>query len=159
MVLAMEDTMARKRHTAEEIVAKRRRPTYYSRGGEDRQRWPDQFPGSCIKSRVIKAKVRYRIGWREADGPAVVSPEWPRGDTYAEFKVPERATMKLRLPSADDGVLERRWPGNGANFRKAVIYGSIDGCLRGLSRKASHPRSSFQLNEITCRQLFFLFWS
>jgi hypothetical protein len=55
-----------------------------------------------IASPAIKAKVRYRIGWREADGPAVMSPEWHRGDTYAEFKVPERATM-LIIEAAFDG--------------------------------------------------------
>jgi hypothetical protein len=45
-----------------------------------------------IASPEIEAKVRYRVGWREADGAHVMPPEWHRG-AQAEFKVPDRAAM------------------------------------------------------------------
>jgi hypothetical protein len=68
-----------------------------------------------IASTAIKAKMRYRIGWRETGGTAVMPPEWHRGATQAEFQVPERAAMLVIEAAFDDDneVSSSQWPMKG----------------------------------------------
>jgi hypothetical protein len=59
--------------------------------------------------------MRYRIGWRETGGTAVMPPEWHRGATQAEFQVPERAAMLVIEAAFDDDneVSSSQWPMKG----------------------------------------------
>ena len=64
-----------------------------------------------IASPAIVSKVRYRIGWRNADGALEMLPEWRQG-VYSEFKVPVE-TDRLVIEAGYEGDAETsslEWP-------------------------------------------------
>ena len=67
-----------------------------------------------IASSRTVAMVRYRVGWRAADGTLAMSPEWRRG-AYMDFRVPERAaTLVIEAAfDGDAGTSLSEWPMRG----------------------------------------------